>query len=72
MAKAGTPKKEKAKPKLTDKEQSERFKQAARELGVDESGEAFEKAFTSVTRPSHDRPIAPNNSGSSGRKNRSA
>jgi hypothetical protein len=48
MAKAGTPKKKKAKPKLTDKEQSERFKQAARELGADESGEEFERAFTKV------------------------
>jgi hypothetical protein len=41
-------KKKKAKPKLTDKEQSERFKQIARELGVDESGEPFEKAFRAV------------------------
>jgi hypothetical protein len=49
MAKAGTPKKKKAKPKLTDKEQSERFKEAARRLGVDESGEAFEKAFKKIT-----------------------
>jgi hypothetical protein len=50
MAKAGTPKKKKAKPKtkLTDKEQSERFKEAARELGVDESGKEFEKAFKAV------------------------
>jgi hypothetical protein len=48
MAKAGTPKKKKAKPKLTDKEQSERFKQTARELGVDESGERFERTFSSV------------------------
>jgi hypothetical protein len=32
MAKAGAPKKEKPKPKLSDKEQSERFKQIAREL----------------------------------------
>jgi hypothetical protein len=46
MAKAGAPKK--AKPKLTDKEQSERFKQTARELGVDESGEPFEKAFKAI------------------------
>lgn len=54
MAKAGTPKKKKAKPKLTDKEQSERFKQTARELGVDESGESFEKAFRKVvTQKSH-------------------
>ena len=51
MAKAGTPKKKKAKPKLTDKEQSERFKEAARELGVDESGEPFEKAFKAVVKP---------------------
>lgn len=46
--KAGVPKKKKAKPKLEDKEQSERFKQAARELGADESGAAFEKAFRKV------------------------
>jgi hypothetical protein len=51
MAKAGTPKKEKAKPKLTDKEQSERLKQAARELGVDESGEKFERAFGKIAKP---------------------
>lgn len=50
MAKAGAPKKKPAKPKpeTTDKEQSERFKQAARELGVDESGEQFEKAFKAI------------------------
>jgi hypothetical protein len=52
MAKAGTPKKKKAKPKLTDKEQSERFKEAARQLGVDESGKEFERAFKVVTRKS--------------------
>jgi len=43
MAKAGAPKKAKPKPNLTDKEQSERFKETARELGVDETGRAFEK-----------------------------
>lgn len=48
MAKAGTPKKKKAKPKLSDKEQSERFKQTARELGVDESGAEFEQAFRRI------------------------
>jgi hypothetical protein len=48
MAKAGAPKKAKPKPQLTDKEQSERFKQAARELGVDESGEEFERVFQKV------------------------
>lgn len=48
MAKAGTPKKAKPKPKLTDKEQSERFKETARQLGVDESGEHFEKTFRKI------------------------
>ena len=50
MAKAGAPKKKPAKPKLTDKEQSERFKQTARELGVDESGKAFEAALRRIMR----------------------
>jgi|GEM_PF-2404238 hypothetical protein len=49
MAKAGAPKKAKPKPKLTDKEQSERFRQTARELGVDESGKKFEIAFDTIT-----------------------
>jgi hypothetical protein len=52
MAKAGTPKKKRAKPKLSDKEQSERFKTAARELGVDESGKAFEQTFKKITKRS--------------------
>jgi hypothetical protein len=51
MAKAGTPKKKKAKPKLTDKQQSERFKETARELGVDESGTEFDKAFERIVKP---------------------
>ena len=50
MAKAGAPKKAKPKPKLTDKEQSERFKEAARELGVDESGKKFESAFSKIVK----------------------
>jgi len=48
MAKVGTTKKAKPKPKMTDKEQSERFKKTARELSVDESGEKFERAFEKV------------------------
>jgi len=52
MAKAGAPKKPKPKPKLTDKEQSERFKQTARELGVDESGKAFKKTLERIILPS--------------------
>jgi hypothetical protein len=46
--KAGVLKKQKTKPKLSDKEQSERFKQTARELGVDESGEEFERTFDGI------------------------
>ena len=51
MAKAGErPKKKKAKPKLTDKEQSERFIETARELGVDEGGREFERAFKQIVK----------------------
>jgi hypothetical protein len=55
--KAGAPKKEKAKPKpkLTDKEQSERFIETARELGVDESGEKFKHALERIV-PLRERP----------------
>ena len=67
MAKAATPKKKKAKPKLTDKEQSERFKQAARELGVDESGEDFEGAFRRVASV---KPRPPSPASSKGRSQR--
>jgi len=34
--------------KMTQAEQSERFKETARELGVDESGEAFERALRRI------------------------
>lgn len=34
--------------KMTQKEQSERFKETARELGVDESGEEFDRAFKKI------------------------
>jgi hypothetical protein len=50
MAKASAPKKTKPKPKMTDKEQSERFKQTARELDVDETGESFERALGKIIR----------------------
>jgi hypothetical protein len=36
------------KPNLTDKEQSERFIETARELGVDESGERFERVIETI------------------------
>jgi hypothetical protein len=51
MVKPAGPKKKKEVPKLTDKEQSERFKKAARELDVDESGKTFERAFQKIMRP---------------------
>jgi hypothetical protein len=51
MAKAGAPKKKKAKPKLTDKEQSERFKETARKLGANESSEKFEETFRKLVPP---------------------
>lgn len=38
-------------PKNTDKVQSERFKETARRLGADESGEAFERTFRKVVPP---------------------
>lgn len=44
----------KAKPKLTDAEQSERFIKTARELRVDESGKRFEAAIEKLY-PSKDR-----------------
>lgn len=34
--------------KMTQKEQSERFKEAARELGVDETDEAFNAAIAGI------------------------
>lgn len=40
----------KAKP-LSQKEQSERFKQTARELEADESGEAFENVVGDLLKP---------------------
>ena len=46
--KAGRPKKPPA-PKMTKREQSERFIKTARELGVDESGKEFERLFEKVS-----------------------
>jgi hypothetical protein len=47
MAKAGKPG-QKPKSKLTKKEQAERFKQTARELGCDESPSALNDAFGQI------------------------
>ena len=45
---------EKPKPKKKlDKDQAERFKEAARQLGADETGESFEIAFRKIMPPRH-------------------
>jgi hypothetical protein len=49
MAKAGA--KPKNKPKMTDKAQSERFRETARGLGCDMSEEAFKQAFRKIVPP---------------------
>lgn len=41
-----------SKRKMTPEEQSELFIKTARELGVDETGEAFERAFDAIVKPS--------------------
>ena len=46
MGKAGE--KQKRKPKLTDKRQSERFRETARKLDCDESEDAFQRAFQKI------------------------
>jgi hypothetical protein len=48
-------KKAKAKPKrkFTDKAESERFIEAARKLGIEETGEVFEQAFKKIVPPRH-------------------
>jgi hypothetical protein len=49
MGKAGE--KQKRTPKITDKRQYERFVETARKLGVDESEEAFDRAFRKILPP---------------------
>lgn len=49
MGKAGE--KQKKRPKLTDKKQSERFKETAREIGADEPSEAFERILSELAPP---------------------
>lgn len=39
------------KPKKDEKPQSERFKDMARQVEADESGEAFERAFRKIVEP---------------------
>jgi hypothetical protein len=57
MAQAPKPKaKSRAKPKFTDKAQSERFIATARKLGIEETGEVFERAFKKIVPPKTTKP----------------
>jgi hypothetical protein len=49
MGKAGE--KQKRRPKIKDKKQSERFKETARQLDADESSDAFDRIVDQMARP---------------------
>jgi hypothetical protein len=42
--------KQKRRPKIKDKKQSERFKEAARQLGADEGGDVFDRVPSQMAR----------------------
>lgn len=42
--------KQKKKPKISDKKQSERFKETAREIGADEASDAFDRIVGEMSR----------------------
>ena len=48
MGKAGT--KQKRRPRIKDKKQSERFKEAARELGADDDSEQLDRIVDQMAR----------------------
>jgi hypothetical protein len=48
MGKAGE--KQKKRPKITDKRQSERFKETAREIGADESSEELDQIIDALSK----------------------
>jgi hypothetical protein len=48
MGKAGE--KQKRRPKIKDKKQSERFKETARQLGADQSTDAFDRIVEQLAR----------------------
>ena len=50
MGKVGE--KQKRTPKIKDKKQSERFKEAARELGADEDSDALDRIVKEMAKPS--------------------
>jgi hypothetical protein len=43
--------KQKRKPKIKDKRQSERFKEAAREVGADQPSDAFDRILGVMSQP---------------------
>jgi hypothetical protein len=49
MGKAGE--KQKRRPKIKDKRQSERFKETARKHGADEHSDVFDQVLTEMARP---------------------
>jgi hypothetical protein len=53
MGKAGE--KQRRKPKISDKKQSERFKETAREIGADESTDAFDRIVKQMGRRGDDK-----------------
>lgn len=54
MAKAEKAKAKRShKPKTMDKAQSERFIEAARQLGVEETGSSFDDSFAKIISPKH-------------------
>ncbi len=46
--------KQKRKPKINDKKQSERFKETAREIGADEPSDAFDRIVGEMVRQKRD------------------
>lgn len=52
MGKAGE--KQKRRPKIKDKRQSERFKETAREVGADQGGDAFDRIVEEMARTKPD------------------
>jgi len=47
------PKPKEPRPPKNDKSQAERFKETARQIGVDETGKEFEEAFGKIVTPKH-------------------
>ncbi len=55
MTKAGA--KQKRKPKISDKKQSERFKEAARAIGADQESEAFDETAKRLARAKQSKSV---------------